>query len=192
MKNVRSTQLVKTMLFSTEEFDEIIDSVFPGQGANANYDMDGLWFNSDYDESWGIEPEELNEKLSRYFGVEVISVHLDSYPNVWVAYKETEQHYNKENVGESGTKAVSDAFMHDCTDESSEYLAGLLMDDSMSTSGVFEDLAGAFLERSEDFKLGMDMCFAYLTGLHMDEFAKSVLERTKENEKDNCSAERDF
>ena len=187
MRNVKSEQLVKTMLFSTEEFDEIIDSVFPGQGVSAVYDMDTLWFESNSDESWTLEQEELNEKLSRYFGVEVTSVHLDGYPNVWIAYKEMEQH-----VGESGTKAVSDALMHDCTDESSEYLAGLLMDDDLSTFKVFEDLASAFVSANEDFKLGMDMCFAYLTGLHMDEFAKSVLERTKENEKDECLVERDI
>lgn len=180
MRNVKKTQLVKTMLFSNEEFDKIVENIFPGENVEAHYDTEGLYLTRG---NWGIDDPELNEKLSGYFGVKVTSVHLDSYPNVWVAYKEPER-YNEKYVDEDGVKSLMNALDRDCREDAAEYLAGLLMDDSVSTYGVFEDLSSDFIRGNRDFKLGMDMCFAELTGLHMNEFAKGVLERSLENEEE--------
>ena len=60
-------------------------------------------------------------------------------------------------------------------EESAEKLAATLLDDSLSTYKVFEELAGIYLDASVQKREGMDRVFSYLTGYSIPEFAQELL-----------------
>jgi hypothetical protein len=86
MKNVKDYQLKKCIFMETEEFDNIIKSIF-GENYEAEFSLEGIDVSSEFD---GLTNEELNEGLSSYFDVTVTSVHIDDCDEigVWVCYKE--------------------------------------------------------------------------------------------------------
>ena len=86
---------------------------------------------------------------------------------------------------------VSKAYTEGDPDEKAAYLAEVLMDDSISTYGMFDALASAFANgrstlhsESEQnaFRLGLDTAVSYITGRDMAELSKTVVETCKESE----------
>ena len=67
-------------------------------------------------------------------------------------------------------------------DEMAEIMAGLLM--NAGTYLMFEDIANAYLDGSEEYREGLDFCFKTITGKHLDEVAKDISAQDKEREEE--------
>ena len=57
-------------------------------------------------------------------------------------------------------------------DENAELMAGLLMDTDISSYGMFESLASAYIRASEKARAGMDFACRILIGKNMEELAE--------------------
>ena len=77
-------------------------------------------------------------------------------------------------------KLITEAYSSGKFDESAEKLAGLLMDDSVSTYKLFEDIAAAYIDGSPEKREGIDFAFCAITGMHLAEFAKEFAKENKE------------
>lgn len=78
----------------------------------------------------------------------------------------------------SDLELITEAYSSGKFDESAEKLAGLLMDDSVSTYRLFEDIAAVYINGSPEKREGIDFTFCAITGMRLAEFAK---EFAKEN-----------
>ena len=88
MKNVRETQLKTAIFLELEEYEEILSTVYE-RTVRVHPDLDGIWY-----EAIPEEPHEdfndIHEKLSKYFDVEVNSIHADDCEyqvGIWIIYK---------------------------------------------------------------------------------------------------------
>jgi hypothetical protein len=63
------------------------------------------------------------------------------------------------------------------TDDTAEYMAEILMDDSVSTYRMFEALANEYIKANEDERKGMDYAVKTLTSLEMSNIADAILSR---------------
>lgn len=86
MKNVRENQLKKCIFMVLEEFNSVIKTVF-GEKFEVDFGLNGI---SVWSRSEGINDADIKEGLSKYFDVEVTSVHIDNYDriSVWICYKD--------------------------------------------------------------------------------------------------------
>lgn len=67
-------------------------------------------------------------------------------------------------------------------DDTAEYMAQLLMDDSNSTYKMFEQMASEYLNGNDDFCEGFNRACAILTGWYMESIAEQILDEYKEKE----------
>ena len=90
MKNVRENQLKKCIFMESEEFQNLIGEITGGL-ITVEYDFEGLWYeHTDKAEKTDIYwNEDIYETLSKYYDVEVTSVHIDDCDcvGVWICYK---------------------------------------------------------------------------------------------------------
>ncbi len=94
----------KTCLcLASDEYDDLIDNLYPGKKIRVHYDMDGLWYSSDIDDEWEKYDDEVAEDIGKHLGIDVTSIHIDDceYPGVWIVYKEAAA---KEPSGEAREK----------------------------------------------------------------------------------------
>ncbi len=63
------------------------------------------------------------------------------------------------------------------TDDTAEYMAEILMDDSVGTYRMFEALANEYIKANEDERKGMDYAVMTLTSLEMSNIADAILSR---------------
>lgn len=81
------------LCLTADEFTEICTELY-GPGTRVHYDMDGLWIDREDNTESGFGPDvsddDLNRDLSKYFSIEVTSVHIDDadYVCAWIVYKE--------------------------------------------------------------------------------------------------------
>ena len=79
-------RLKKCIFLTVEEFKKILESF----KIESDVDLEGISYSKNND---GIEDDKVYAELSKYFGVEVSSVHCDDcdYMGVWIVYKEAEK-----------------------------------------------------------------------------------------------------
>ena len=82
----------------------------------------------------------------------------------------------------SDLDVIREAYAASDKEESASYLAEVLMDNQISTYGIFEDLASAYINGSEEFRKGMETAVSYITGRHLRELSETVIEMAKEPE----------
>lgn len=88
MKNVRPRQLKKCINFSLDEFNTILNSIYPDSDVNTYYDLDGL--SIEINENV-VDTYDLNKKLAKYFDVDIVtSIHADDceFLGVWIVYED--------------------------------------------------------------------------------------------------------
>ena len=87
IKNTKDWQLKKCIFLSDNEFETIMQKSF-GDDVRVEFSSDGIWVDSDSRDTI-ISTDEINDRLSNYYGVTVTSVHIDDYDEVgvWVCYK---------------------------------------------------------------------------------------------------------
>lgn len=91
MKNVNENMLVKAILMSFEDYRSVVTNITGGLKI-VTPECDGIFYD-DSDEavsSATFYESDIAEDLSKYFGVEVTSVHIDDCdePGVWICYKD--------------------------------------------------------------------------------------------------------
>ena len=90
MKNVKENQLKKCIFMEFEEFQILIGTITDGL-VTVKCDFEGLWYeDTDKAEETDIYwNEDIQETLSKYYDVEITSVHIDDcdYAGVWICYK---------------------------------------------------------------------------------------------------------
>ncbi len=67
---------------------------------------------------------------------------------------------------------IEKALENTTVEETSEKMAGLLMDDSISTYKMFEDLSSRYLDGSTEFREGMDTALQIITLMSLAEIAE--------------------
>lgn len=89
MKNARENQLKKCIFMTTDEFKQVFVNIF------GEYDIDENQVDVEFDTCegiyfCGISNENVYSSLSKYFDVEVTSIHIDHFDTVgvWICYKE--------------------------------------------------------------------------------------------------------
>ena len=65
---------------------------------------------------------------------------------------------------------------------SADIMAALLMDDSVSTWEVYEDLSCRWVDGSDEFRRGMDCAIGMLTGYYLNDIAGKVLAEILEDD----------
>ena len=75
------------------------------------------------------------------------------------------------------TEIVQKAWNELERDDTAEYMAELLMDDGNTTYKMFEELASACLNGSEEFRKGLNDAVIILTGWSLDTIAKEMLQK---------------
>ena len=101
------------------------------------------------------------------------------------AYKESKNHQqeiDQMTEEKSDLDVIKEAYAASDKEESASYLAEVLMDDQISTYGIFEDLASAYINGSEEFKKGLDTAVRYITGRSIRDMSEIVIEMAKEPE----------
>jgi len=107
------------------------------------------------------------------------------------AYKDTVTHHKlnlyEQNIDQaieekSDLDVIREAYTASDKKESAAYLADIMMDDAISTYGLFEDLAVAYINGSEEFRRGLDTAAKYLTDRSIREMSENVIEMAKERE----------
>lgn len=90
MKNVRVSQVKKCIFMELEEFEEVVNEVTGGL-KKVSYECDGIFFEDtdkaeETEEFWN---EEMTDTLSRYYDVEVTSIHADDCEivGIWICYR---------------------------------------------------------------------------------------------------------
>ncbi len=82
------------------------------------------------------------------------------------------------NPQSTGLSDIQRAARELSKERTAEELARLLMDDSWSTYGVFEEMASDYENGSPDFRRGMDNVLTALTGWTLASIARSMLAST--------------
>ena len=80
----------------------------------------------------------------------------------------------------SDIEKVKEAYSEVDRENSAEYMAELLMDDTTSTWKMFEELASEFINGNEDVRKGIDTATILLTGWSMETISENLLERQKD------------
>ena len=87
MKNVRENQLKKCIFMEADEFKKVFANVFGEYDEDTNeieveFGYDGIYF-------CAISNEDVYKELSKYFDVEITSIHIDDFDvmGVWIVYK---------------------------------------------------------------------------------------------------------
>ena len=91
MKNITSTQLKNTVYLNADEFEDIVNSIYPS--TRVHFCNDGIWYDRE-DNLPEFEDDALFEALAAYFGVaRVASIHIDDcdYVGVWVVIEENDE-----------------------------------------------------------------------------------------------------
>lgn len=85
MKNVKENQLRKCILKGYDEFKRDVAEALE-HDVEITCDYDGLYFECNGD---ALCPEEILCGMSKYYGVQVTSIHIDDYEplGVWIVYK---------------------------------------------------------------------------------------------------------
>ena len=88
IKNAYDHELKTAICISIPRFNSIIANISNNE-VNAEYSLDGIWFNSDTIESAYEAEQFIIDKLSDYFGVKVTSIHMDDCETsgIWIVYK---------------------------------------------------------------------------------------------------------
>lgn len=88
MKNVRENQLKKCILLTTEELEKLMSEIFETK-VIVHCSLEGAWYETPL-KDLDIDDDTLCTELSKYFDVNVTSIHIDDceYIGVWVCYKE--------------------------------------------------------------------------------------------------------
>ncbi len=89
MRNIRENQLKKCIFMTTDEFSKVFVDIFGEYNEDTNeidieFDtVDGIYF-------CGISNEDVYIKLSKYFDINITSIHIDDFDTigVWICYKE--------------------------------------------------------------------------------------------------------
>jgi len=68
-------------------------------------------------------------------------------------------------------------------EETAEYMAELLMDDSNSSWKMFEDLASSYINGTPEERRGLNCACSILTGWNIDTIARELIKRHRENKK---------
>lgn len=90
-KNTRPSQLKKCIFLECDEFERLVRSFYPEAIQPASliieFTLEGIGFYSDEIE---VTDDDVREHLSKHYGVEVTSFHLDDVdcPCVWICYKD--------------------------------------------------------------------------------------------------------
>ncbi|MBR6475420.1 MAG: hypothetical protein IKS98_08210 [Lachnospiraceae bacterium] len=66
------------------------------------------------------------------------------------------------------------------TEESADYMAELLMDDTNTTWKMYERLVGVWLNGSKEYRDGLNDAVILITGWSLDTITKNMLERQNE------------
>lgn len=74
---------------------------------------------------------------------------------------------------------VEKAFEVGDIERNSEYMAEVLMDDTVSSYKMFEELASDYLNGSEDFRRGMDAALIIVTGRSIKTISQTVIEKAE-------------
>ena len=101
------------------------------------------------------------------------------------AYKELKNHQqeiDQMTEEKSDLDVIREAYVASDKEESASYLAEVLMDDQISTYGIFEDLASVYINGSEEFRKGLDTAVRYITGRSIRDMSETVIEMAKEPE----------
>ena len=88
MKNVRESQLKKCIFLTQTEMENILSKIL-NKIVTVNVDLYGLSACTEEDDGGDIDNNYLCEILSKYFEVNVTSIHIDDcdYVGIWVCYK---------------------------------------------------------------------------------------------------------
>lgn len=83
---LRPNQLKTCIFLTVEEFECVLNEIY-GQHITVHCDLDGCWYESDKD--LDICDSDICVELSRYYGVNVTSIHVDDcdITGVWICYK---------------------------------------------------------------------------------------------------------
>lgn len=86
---VKTEWLRSCLRLTADEFIEICQELY-GPQVVVHFDMDGLWIDKETgrDDAWSVGDDKLNEDLSEFFDLNIMSVHLDdeNNTNVWINY----------------------------------------------------------------------------------------------------------
>ena len=87
MKNVRPNQLKKCIFVDVEELQAILSAIYE-EDIIVHISLDGMWYEGETD--LDIGDDDVCQELSKYYDVNVTSIHIDDcdYVGVWVVYKE--------------------------------------------------------------------------------------------------------
>ena len=76
---------------------------------------------------------------------------------------------------------IQEALKEDDKEVSADVMADLLMDDSNSTYEMFEELAAAYVNNTdESYRKGLNDACSVLTGCYLERIADDILERIQE------------
>lgn len=118
MKNITNAQLKKTVYLCADEFEDIVNSIYPS--TKVHFCNDGIWYSRE-DNLPEFEDDALFEALATYFGVDTVaSIHIDDcdYVGVWVVIEE-----NDESATQPETKPGV-YFIKNTVNEYSEAISG--------------------------------------------------------------------
>ncbi len=79
----------------------------------------------------------------------------------------------------SDKEVVDYTYLNATKNETSEYLAELLLNTNITVYKSFENMASRYLSESDDFRKGMDYALAQLTERNLREIAEDILRRRK-------------
>lgn len=91
MKHIKETQLKRSVILSPEEFEYAVEEA-TGKNIKPQFDMDGLWFDYDYEEEDDKQIEDIDDYvkgcLSKYFEINITSIHIDDcdLTGVWLTF----------------------------------------------------------------------------------------------------------
>jgi hypothetical protein len=91
MKNITPNQLKNTVYLNADEFEDIVNSIYPS--TRVHFCNDGIWYDRENNLP-DFEDDALFEALAAYFGVaRVASIHIDDcdYVGVWVVIEENDE-----------------------------------------------------------------------------------------------------
>lgn len=75
------------------------------------------------------------------------------------------------------TEIIQKAWNELDREDTADYMAELLMDDDNGTYKMFEELASACLNGSEEFRKGLNDAVIILTGWSLDTIAREMLQK---------------
>ena len=86
MRNITKNQLKKAIFLRLGDFEDVVEKAMPD--VQVSYCEETLFYDAEPDRN--VEKDEIYEALSKYFCVNVTSVHTDGYEDVgvWIAYQD--------------------------------------------------------------------------------------------------------